>query len=332
MTMLYEKDFKFRLDKKPIIRFKNLVYDVDKDKVRNGIPLDFCSKSTNYDFYIPKQEELNEVNNFISRLMPKKNIREFLLKILGSLLFPGNIDRIMLFFIGIGRNGKSALVNLLSFAMGEYASKPNVSLFLGKSIDSSKADPNLIHIDSTRVAICEEPDNRNVSITGVCKAITGNVGFITGRDLYKSLTKVYANLVPIICSNNKLTIINLDKALVDRIIVIPFPKYMLDVNSKNEQVEEIIWQGNNSEKYAMTFMYILMDALRKYKKESLIIPNEVKKATKEFILKGDSVGRFIKDKLVESEGIEINIDIVWNKYKQWYKLNNKSRNRLSMTV
>ncbi|KAG4098271.1 hypothetical protein H8356DRAFT_1391949 [Neocallimastix lanati (nom. inval.)] len=200
-----------------------------------------------------KQSEIDIVNNFVSRLLPKQNIKkEFLLRILGNLLFPGNVDRIMLFFfIGMSRNGKSTIVNLLNFALDEQASKPNVSLFLGKSIDSSKADPNLIPIVSTRVAICEEPDNRNVSITG-------NVGFITGRDLYKSLTKVYANLVPIICSNNKLTIINLDKALVDRIRVVPFnerfiPKYMLNKNSKNEQIEEIIWQDNNSEKYANDF-------------------------------------------------------------------------------
>ena len=70
----------------------------------------------------------------------------------------------------------------------------------------------------------------------------------------------------------------------------------------------------------MSFMYILINALKKYKKESLIFPMDVKRATKEFVLKGDSVGKFIRERLVEHDGLEINLDSVWSNYKQWYKL------------
>jgi len=45
----------------------------------------------------------------------------------------------------------------------------------------------MIDFNNSRVTIFEEHDGRSINITGGTKAITGNVGYIKTRSLYKDL-------------------------------------------------------------------------------------------------------------------------------------------------
>jgi P4 family phage/plasmid primase-like protien len=324
---LFLSGFKNKLDKKPILRFLDCVYDFELKSSRPGRPNDFCSKGTGYcyaDVENPKNG-LKKVMKFLEDIFVDEELIDYILKILASTLTPGNKLRSLLFFIGNGRNGKTALANILKFALGEYAAIPNVSLFLGKSVSSDKANPHMVELNNAHLAICEEPDGRSVSITGDAKAITGNVGYIKARSLYKDLENIFIDLLPIINTNDKLTINNVDTALMDRIIVIPFtqrfiPKYMGSKREENEKFADILWQGNHSKIFAPAFMKLLLDH---YQNDytNLTPPKKVYDATYEFILRGDHPGRFIKQRLcyTGNEQDKIKLEDVYIIYKKWYK-------------
>jgi P4 family phage/plasmid primase-like protien len=327
-SILFLSEFNKRLDKKPVLRFMDCVFDFEIMSPRPGRPSDFCSKGTGYSFYDVTHagSAMPKINQFLKDIFVEDELINYILKILASTLTPGNKLRSLIFFIGSGRNGKTALTNILKYALGEYAAIPNVSLFLGKSVSSEKANPHMIELNNAHVAICEEPDARNVSITGDAKAITGNVGYIKARGLYKNLESVFIDLLPIINTNDKLTINNIDTALIDRILVIPFtqrfiPKHRTDKHKhKNEKYADATWQGSHSKSYAPAFMRLLLQHyLDDY--TTLSPPKIVNDATAEFILRGDHPGRFIKQKLCATgnDNDILYLEDIYTVYKKWYK-------------
>ncbi|KAL6612975.1 hypothetical protein U3516DRAFT_798147 [Neocallimastix sp. 'constans'] len=151
------------------------------------MPKDFCLKSTNYDFHSENKEKVKDVKEFFEDIFVEKELIQYVLKILvSSLTFINKLSTIVL-FIGSGSNGRTTLTNMIHFLIRDYAATSNE------------------YLNCVRVTICEEPDACSIAITGDIKAIT-------------DVQAVSVDLLPIINENDKLTISNLDNALIDRIL------------------------------------------------------------------------------------------------------------------
>ncbi|ORX53743.1 hypothetical protein BCR36DRAFT_441979 [Piromyces finnis] len=189
----------------------------------------------------------------------------------------------------------------------------------------------MMDLNKCRISICEEPDARSINITGDAKAITGNVGYIKTRYLYKDLQTVYVDLLPIINTNDKLTISNLDNALIDRILVIPFTqrfvnKMNISILSSTQNIDNssikqanTMWQGSHIQIYAEALIHIL---IKNYQKDytSLEIPQSVIHATKHFIMRCDHIARFLEKYIIDkNDNFAIPIDEVYSLYKGWFK-------------
>jgi len=330
-TFFYLDNFISRMDKSKVLRFEDCVYDFTINKPRPGMPKDFCLKSTNYNFHSENKNKVKEVKEFFEDIFVDKELIQYVLKILASTLTYGNKLRAIVFFIGSGRNGKTTLTNMLRLSLGDYAATPNVSLFLGKSVSADKPSPQMVDLNCARVAICEEPDARSIAITGDTKAITGNVGFIKTRTLYKDVQAVSVDLLPIINTNDKLTISNLDNALIDRILVIPFTQRFINkmnisvlsstqnINNPSIKRANTRWQGSRVQGYAEALIHLLIE---NYQEDytSLEIPESVVNATKSFIMRSDHIARFLEKNIVDkNDNHAIPIDELYTVYKNWFK-------------
>lgn len=330
-TFFYTHDFIKRIDKGNVLRFEDCVYDFDIGAPRPGRPNDFCLKSTNYNYYNNNKDKMEEVYQFLRDIFVEEDLIEYVLKVIASTLTLGNKLRSILFFIGSGRNGKTTFTNMLRLALGDYAATPNVSLFLGKSTSADKPSPHMMDLNNCRISICEEPDARSINITGDAKAITGNVGYIKTRSLYKDLQTVYVDLLPIINTNDKLTISNLDNALIDRILVIPFTqrfvnKMNISILSSTQNIDNscikhanTMWQGSHVQSYAEALIHIL---IQNYQKDytNLEIPQCVIHATKYFIMRCDHIARFLEKYIIDkNDTFAIPIDELYSLYKDWFK-------------
>jgi len=100
-----DTEFVEHLDGKTnIIGFTNGVYDLETGEFRNGLPEDNLSLSTKYDWieYDENDEVFNELNDYITKLMPNNDIREYLLKQLASYLDGRIIEQQFVFWTGKG--------------------------------------------------------------------------------------------------------------------------------------------------------------------------------------------------------------------------------------
>ncbi|KAL6594507.1 hypothetical protein U3516DRAFT_804528 [Neocallimastix sp. 'constans'] len=279
---------------KNLYQFEDCVYDFTINKPRPGMPKDFFRlKSTNYNFHSENKNKVKEVKEFFEDIFVDKELIQYVLKILTSTLTYDNKLRAIVFFIGsCSRNGKTTLTNMLRLSLWRLCC--NSKCFFNckeNRLVLIKPSPQMVDLNCARVAICEEPDARSIAITGDTKAITGNVGFIKTRTLYKDVQAISVDLLPIINTNDKLTISNLDNALIDRILVIPFTQQFINKMNISDYT-------------------------------SLEIPESVVNATKSFIMRSDHIARFLEkniDIVDKNDNYAIPIDELYTVYKNWFK-------------
>ena len=90
--LFFEEKFEEKLDSKShLIGFENGVYDLAEFEFRNGMPEDFVSYSTKIN-YIPYDEDSKtskEIADFLSKVLVKPQIKEYVLTVLASFLNGG---------------------------------------------------------------------------------------------------------------------------------------------------------------------------------------------------------------------------------------------------
>jgi P4 family phage/plasmid primase-like protien len=89
MELFYVSKFEEKLDTKiNLIGFENGVYDLEKGEFRDGVSEDYISFCTNINYikYDNDDEEIHDVRNFLKQVLPKKNVREYVVTLLSSFL------------------------------------------------------------------------------------------------------------------------------------------------------------------------------------------------------------------------------------------------------
>ena len=88
----------------------------------------------------------------------------------------------------LGGNGKSKLVELLDFTLGDYSRSMDVSFLTSKRGSSSAASPELENVKNARFVYMSEPEKEDVIYVGKLKQMTGG-DKMTSRGLFKSTTQ-----------------------------------------------------------------------------------------------------------------------------------------------
>jgi len=324
----HDTNFYKNLDANPyLIGFNNGVYDFTKYNVDTGITGHFrkgnihdcITYSTNYD-YMPYDENnviIKEIYSFLSKIITNKNVREYLLKILGKSLL-GIPDEKFFIFTGVsGANGKSTLINFLELALGDYMVSVDTSLLTNKRSNASSVSPDVIRIKGRRIIAFQEPEHNDKLRTGILKQFSGNDSIIA-RDLYKSPISFKIQATMIMCCNDLPTITSCDGGTWRRIRVIDFNSRFCD-NPKKPN--EFLIDPTIKEKLATWkpyFISILLHYFNLYKKEGIIEPQEVKSATNKYKTDNDKFNEFFDTCIVEDDkNIETFRDIYANLTYWW---------------
>jgi P4 family phage/plasmid primase-like protien len=333
--VFYNGEFLNRLDKNPyLICFENGVYDLAKGIFREGRPDDYLTMSTKYDYKDFKDDdiEISEVHDFVSKIFPTRELKDFFIRSSAIELQGGNINKTFIVMSGVGDNGKSITIELKELAYGDYAIKLPTSLITGKRTQSSGATPELDRINGVRFAVLQEPDSKDVINIGMLKELTGNDSmyvrglYSTGRDI-KPMFKLV-----LVC--NKLPRLPCDDpATWNRIRVMEFqsrfPKNAKEVPKiYEEQVKAKIFPRDEhfSEKLPymkQAFMWILMQEYKKISKERVRKPDPdiVMQATMIYRENNDIFYQFVNEKFVvdKKDKEEIKLSQVYEVFKSWFR-------------
>lgn len=210
-----------------LLCFKNGVVDFKEKIFRKGHPEDNITMCTNID-YIPldykiHQPIIDEINDFMDKLFPIKELCEYMWDHLASTLIGTSLNQTFNMYIGIGQNGKSVLVNLMEMVLGDYKGDVPLTLVTEKRAKVGGLTPEILELRGKRYAVMQEPSKGDKINEGIMKALTSGKDRLQARSPYMLET---ASFLPqfklVVTCNNLMEIKSNDHGTWRRIRTVPF--------------------------------------------------------------------------------------------------------------
>ena len=321
--LFYEPGFEDRLDSNPyLIGFENGVFDLENNEFREGRPEDYVSLSTgiNYIEYNEDNPYIEQVMDFMAKVLTNENVREFVLLLFASILDGTNRDEKFHVWTGSGSNGKSKIVELFQQTIGEYACIFNVSLLTQKRIGSNQTNSELAIAKGKRFAVLQEPEENEKLNIGIMKEITGG-DKIQCRCLFKEPIRFKPMFKPILICNHMPLIPSDDGASWRRVCRVEYTSKFVDDPSDDNPNEFPIDRelSYRFESWKETFMAILLHKYYvKYKECGKIqVPKEVMDYTNEYQRKNDIFAEFCDTYIESDSGGTVDIGQLFEKFKEY---------------
>lgn len=330
--LFYKKDFLNKLDANPyLIGFNNGIYNLQNYEFRDGRPDDYITMSTNIDYidindedYINDSEEnyINDIMTFMTQIIPKDNIKEYILLRLSTYLEGYNKDQKLCIWTGVGGNGKSKLQELFVSSFGDYCIKFSIALLTQKRAASNACQPEVALSKGKRLGYFAEPNPNDKLNIGLMKELTGG-DTIKARTLYKEPEEFIPQFKLMLLCNHLPSVPPDDIGSWRRIETFEFPNRFVNNPSKPN---EFPIDFNLSEKLQLwkeTFMAILIKYYKIYKTNGIKIPDEITAFTLKYKKTCDLYLQFLDETIIKTDDKNDVIPIIdlHDEMKDWYTEN-----------
>jgi P4 family phage/plasmid primase-like protien len=353
--IFYEEDFAQKLNSNQyLIGFDNGVIDLRSPyltengdteytvRFRKAEPSDFITflagryptkncepiEYTEYDPCNEEQIEIHaEIDNFMKTVFPRDDLRAYMWRKLASCLEGANKEQTYETWIGVGGNGKSKLVDLMSMTLGDYAASLQSTAMTRKRPDSGAANPDIMAIRNKRFIYMAEPDDREPLNTSRMKQFTGEDD-VEARGLFEDQTKFKITGKIFMLCNAFPAINTMDRGTWRRVRAVPFESKFVDATVEAINIDAHIYPRDNQldikmKKWRTLFMSRLVYI---YKTEYLPyglgkIPSIVTQESLKYQESFDSVAKFMNARIREIKlgGYEASIKEIFRVYKNWYE-------------
>ena len=237
---------------------------------------------------------------------------DYLQRVLGyGLLGTNEEEKCFIFYGKSTRNGKSTLIETVSYMLGDYAKALPPEALAQKVRDSSRPNEEIARLRGVRFVHVSEPSKRMIFDVALMKNLTGGdtqtASFKYGHFFeYHPVYKIYMN-------TNYLPAVNDDTIFSsDRVQVLTFDKHF----SREEQDRQLK-QSLRSARVLSAMLVWLLDGLQKYREKGVVPPQSVIDATNDYRKDSDKFGKFYEECLVYSVGTNAKVKIVYEAYSKW---------------
>lgn len=191
---------------------------VDGVRLRRAAVQDYITLNTGTPFEEPSTFAKAKWQEYLDTFIPDENLQKTTQVALGHTILGGNPEKILIVLKGAPNTGKSTMVNAIEAAMGEYAQSVSQTIF-----QNHKLNPVLANAVKKRIIVCSEFDDQDSLSASMIKRLTGGSDKIQAELKGSNVTvEAVPQFVPVLATNSVPSISGADKALKNRLYVIPF--------------------------------------------------------------------------------------------------------------
>lgn len=333
--LFFERNFVTKLDSKPfIIGCTNGVIDFECPHLfRAGKVDDYVSKSTRIE-YAPLTPEhdaiVDEIEVFFRQLFPVEELRVYMFDFLASLLVGKNHNQTFNILTGVGRNGKSALVELIGHVMGEYKATVPVSLITQKRQGIGASSSEVAQLMGVRFAVMQEPSKGDRINEGILKELTGGDP-LQARALFKDSVTFEVLFKLIMCANDLPEIKSNDEGTWRRIRVCPFVSLFCEtpvLDDPDKPYQFLVNKNMNEQfiKWSPVLFSMLVERARVTKGIVNDCPLVLSKSN-EYRCDQDLFSEFIRTCIKADTGSQIENAVLSEAFVDWWKSNQSAGSR-----
>jgi len=329
--LLYDNNFFKLLDVNPyLLCCKNGVFDFKEGIFRPGKPDDYISKCTGIEYHAKISPIIrNEIEIFMRQLFPVDQLYEYMWDHLSSTLIGRSSNQTFNNYVGIGSNGKSVLVTLMSMVLGQYKEDlPLSAMTSSKRVSVGGLAPEIVALKGTRYVVLEEPSKGEKLNDGILKSLTSGFDTIQARAPYMlEPVKFLPQFKLVVATNTFMEINNQDHGTWRRIRVVDFLSLFTNTPVEGDpdkpyQYKTDVTIIDKFEDWKETFLSMLVQ--RVIKTNGIVNDCEmVLASSKSYRDKQDVIAQFITEKIFRWQGnkkitkTEINFEFI-NWHTQTY--------------
>ena len=325
--IFYDNTFMDKVDANPkLLCFNNGVLDFENKVFRKGKPDDYLSKSTNISYvkldHIKHKTVIDEINDFMHKLFPEQELRDYMWQHLASTLIGENNDQTFNIYNGNGSNGKSKLVELMAACLGDYKATVPITLITAKRNTIGSTSSEVVQLKGVRYAVMQEPSKGDRLNEGIMKEITGGDP-LQGRALFKDSITFIPQFKLVVCTNTLLDVNSNDEGTWRRLCVCEFKsKFCVKEEFDDDREYQFEIDKKLGEKYIQwcpIFMSMLVE--KAYITGGLVkICQAVKASSSNYRNTQDYYSEFVSDKVKKCVGGKIKETSLYEVFKVWFQL------------
>jgi putative DNA primase/helicase len=247
---------------------------------------------------------------FLNRILAgNAGLMQFLQRLVGLSLTADASEQLVFFLYGMGANGKSTFVSVVSALLGDYAVTTPPETFLAKYRGSNTND--IARMKGARCVTTVEMDGKGMLTESLIKRLTGGDRNVA-RFLYQEFIEFDSTFKLLFVTNHKPKIVGTEHATWRRIRLIPF----------TVEIPEPERDKDFTEKLKAELPGILNWALKgclDWQREGLGVPVEVEEATREYREEMDVVAQFLAEICVLGPELKVTAKELYGAYVDWCK-------------
>ena len=276
--------------------------------------------------YIPydaTNPEQIEIMDFFTKIYPDPILREYALTLFSSCLEGANREQKFYIMTGVGSNGKSKIVELMSKTFGEYQETIGTTALTRKRPDSGAANPDLVVLKCKRFVSMSEPDEGEKINTASMKQLSGE-DTVKARALFQDQDQFVIMAKIFMLCNDLPPVSSTDGGTWRRLRVIPHVAKFVDHDKPIDPTNHVYFKDlmldGKIARWRPYFASLLVHYYEtRYLRTGLKEPAQVTAASTKYKEENDAFASFSQECLVREVGAEIKGQDVLRRYKEWMK-------------
>ena len=241
-----------------------------------------------------------------------ESLKSYLKRISGYALTGVTYEQALFFFYGSGGNGKSAFLEIIAGAIGDYALTSPASTFMASETEKHPAD--IAILKGARLVTATEIEKNQRWSESRIKSLTGG-DTISARLMRQDYFQFKPQFKLFISGNNKPQISDVDEAIKRRLFLIPFMEVISNVNRIKDLSNIIIEEESDA------VLQWMIEGCLEWQKQGLDTPQEVKDATTDYLETEDSLSRWIEEECILANNARGLAGVLFNSWKIWAEKN-----------
>jgi putative DNA primase/helicase len=298
----------------------NGVLEITPGTFRDGRWQDFIKVycPTAWQSFVTPHEKFKR---FILEIMGyDQELADYLQRLLGSAITGRVEEHILAIFWGAsGRNGKTVLLEILSYVLGELAGPAEAEMILVQKYakSASAPSPELKALRGKRLVWCSETDEGRRLNAGKTKWLCGG-DTIIARGTYDKRSIEFKPSHSLFLVTNFRPVINpQDEALWDRIHLVSFPIKFVDNPKGDKQAKRIDKFEEILKEEASGILAWLLEGYYQYKEKGLSPPPSVLSSTKEYHQAEDSIALFLEESCILGDTLIARAEPLFEAYQNY---------------
>jgi putative DNA primase/helicase len=294
------------LDQDPwFVNCQNGTLDLRTGRLKDHDPADCITKIVPVDY--DPDASAPRFKQFLKETLVDEAVISFVKRYSGYTLTGITRERLLAILYGLGKNGKTTLVELLRDVMGDYATNTDTETLLMKRYQGVGNDVAALK-GARFVSAAEVEQGRRLAESKV-KQLTGR-DTVTARFLFGEPFNFTPEFKLWLSTNNKPVIQGTDDAIWDRLRLIPFTQ-RFDGDRQDPKLPEKL----RSELAGV--LAWMVEGCLEWQEHGLGEPESVRDATDQYRAEMDTLAAFIEDRCVVREGMVAPATPLYKQYQMW---------------